>query len=535
MKEKSSKKRKSKKQDLNNLIVKDNHRRKIFSKIFYSHVVFTLFLILIQIFVFVAFCIWLNPHIEFYYGFSILITTGFMVYLSNCHGKNEFKIAWLVPVAIFPLFGVGAYLMYHLNLGGYFYKKRYQNHIKTMKKQEVDASDAKQLLKKNPEVEDIGNFLLSTGDFYPHENNKLTYYPNGESFLPVFLEALKSAKKFIFIEFFIIDVDESWSAILKILEEKMKEGEEVRLLYDGVGSVAASSRAYKKYLREKGLNFHTFFPLVPFFSTQMNNRDHRKIVVIDGKVGFTGGLNISNQYFNKGKNRFPYWKDNEVMIEGSGIENLTAMFLQTWNLQTKGEEDYKKYLALPYEKYDEKGIIIPYGDDPYNNLDIAEDLYIYLINKATKNLCITTPYVIIDNQLYSALIFAVRRGVKVQIIVPSTWDHFVTFCIGRTYLKDLIDNGVEIYLYKKGFIHAKTFICDGKYATVGSVNLDYRSLYYHFECGCFMYDVPAVKNIEQDFVDTLANSEILTQEGYKKIPAIQRGIGRFLKICSPLM
>lgn len=525
----------SQNKDLNYLIVKDNHRRRFFSKFFYSHVILTLLLILIQIFVFIAFCVWLNPHIEFYYGASILMTTGFMIYIVNSPGKNEFKITWLVPVAIFPLFGIGAYLMYHLNFGGIFYKNRFKNHVRTMKKDENEASQAREVLERNPEIKDIGNYLLNIGDYYPHEKNKITYYPSGEEFFPVLLEALKSAKEFIFIEFFIIDVDESWSEILKILEEKQKEGVEVRLLYDGFGSVAASSKAYQKYLREKGLNFHTFFPLIPLFSTQMNNRDHRKIVVIDGKYGFTGGLNISNQYFNRGKNKFPYWKDNEVKIEGSAIENLTALFLQTWNLQTKGEEDYKKYLKLPYQEYDEKGILIPYGDDPYNDLDIAEDLYIYMINKATNYLCITTPYVVIDSQLSSALIFAVRRGVKVQIVVPSVWDHFFTFCIGRTYLKDLIDAGVEIYLYEKGFIHAKTFICDGKYATVGSVNLDYRSLFYHFECGCFMYNVDEIKNIEKDFSEILTESNLLTKEKYKKIPAIQRGIGRVLKIFSPLM
>lgn len=523
--------------DLNYKIINDRHGRQILSRFFYSRVVMTFLLIAIQILIFIFFLLKLNSHIEYYFGSSLGLSAIFMMYLSNSRGKNEFKIAWLVPIILFPLFGVAAYVMFHTNSGGLFYKKRFhelEDKLAAYKDKSSEAA-AKKLLKKFPEVQDIGNYLLSCGKFNPHEKTKVTYYPCGEAFLPELLASLNKAKDFIFIEYFIINVDETWLQILKILEKKVEEGVTVRILYDGIGSVTAAQSRYQKYLKSKGIESHVFLPLIPFFSTQLNNRDHRKILIIDGKIGFTGGINLSNEYFNVGINKFSYWKDNAIKLEGTAVQNFTEMFLQTWNLQLKNEDDYSKYLSVKQRKFSGIGLVIPYGDDAYNNQDIAEDVYKYLINNAKEYLYITTPYLVIDNQLMSDLIFAAQRGVKVKIAVPSVPDHLLTFCIGKTFQKNLMDNGVEIYEYQKGFIHAKTFLCDGKMATVGSVNLDYRSLFHHFECGCFMYDVPVIKEIEQDFNQIVKDSTLMTAESYKKIPAIRRALGRVFRIFSPLM
>lgn len=528
-------KSKKENQDLNKLILQDKHGRQILNKVFYSRVIIAFLLVAVQIAVFVYFCVKLNPYTEYYWGTSLGLSTIFMIYLSNSSGKNEFKIAWLLPMVIFPLFGVAAYIMYHTNTGGFIYKKKFQHLEKAVNEFKPGKKTEKKILEENKEIADIGTYLANNGEFYAHTQNHVTYYSCGEDFFPELLAALKKARDFIFIEYFIIDVDESWTKVLEILEAKAKAGVTVRVLYDGFGSVVASQSQYQKYLKSKGIDAHIFLPLIPFFSTQMNNRDHRKIVVIDGKTGFTGGLNLSNEYFNYGKNRFPYWKDNGVKIEGSGVSNLTSMFLQTWNLQKKEPDDYKKYLSVKGKKFDDAGVIIPYGDDAYNNLDIVEDVYQYMINNAKDYLYITTPYVVIDNQLMSDLIFAAQRGVRVCIAVPSVPDHLLTFCVGKVFQKELMDHGVNIYEYQKGFIHAKTFVCDGKMATVGSVNLDYRSLYHHFECGCFMYRVSVIDEIEKDFEQIMKDSTLMTRESYKKIPAMRRALGRVLKIFAPLL
>lgn len=521
--------------DLNYLIIKDKHGKAIIRKWVYSSIFFNFLLIAAQIAIFVLFLVRLQPYIEFYFGGSILLSATFMIYLSNCKGKNEFKITWLVPMVVFPLFGVLAYIMYHTNWGGRAVGRRLK-HVKNQTDLLLpDVASAETLLISNEDIAGLGRYLINKGRFYPHSQTKVQYFSSGENFLPDLYNSLKSAKKFIFLEFFIIDVDESWAFLLECLEQKASDGVEVRIIYDGLGSPMASSKSYQKYLAKRGIKSHIFQPLVPFFNTKQNNRDHRKIVVIDGEIAYTGGLNLSNEYFNEGENRFAYWKDNAIRIEGPAIRNLTTMFLQTWNIQTHKEDDYAKYISLPYKTYNESGIVIPYGDDAYNHEDIAEDVYLYILDNARKYVHITTPYMIIDNQMMETLIFAAQRGLDVSIIVPSVPDHFLAFCIGKTYLKTLVESGVHVYLYEKGFIHAKTFIADDNTATVGSVNLDYRSFFHHFECGTVMHDLPVIKEIEQDFQETLKDCVEMKKEDYKKIPSRIRLLGRVFRIFAPLL
>lgn len=530
-----SKKRKFQNPDLNYILIKDKHGKEIIKKILFSRVVLTFLMLLIQILIFLLFVLQLSSYIEYYFAGSVLFSTAFMIYLSNCRGKNEFKIAWLVPLVIFPLFGIGAYILTHTNRGGRKVRRQLSQIRSETETFLPDFSEHFQVLENNPEIQGLGNYLLKYGKFLPHTNNKITYFPNGEEFFPDLFNNLKKAKKFIFIEFFILNVDESWILLLELLEQKASEGVEIRLMYDGLGSIMASTSSYQKYLQSRGINTHIFLPLIPIFSTQLNNRDHRKIVIIDGEVAYTGGVNLSNEYFNEDHKRFKYWKDNAIKIEGSAIQNLTTMFLQTWNIQTKVKDDFKKYMNISYKSYTETGLVIPYGDDAYNQEDIAENVYLYIIQNAKTYLHITTPYVVIDNQMQDALIFAAKRGIEVSIIVPSVPDHLITFCIGKTFLKTLVENGIHIYLYQKGFIHAKTFISDDKIATVGSVNLDYRSFYHHFECGAVMYDSPVISDIEYDFEQTLNDCVEMKLEDYKKIPARQRMLGRVFRIFAPLM
>lgn len=461
-----------------------------------------------------------------------------MIYLSNCPGKNEFKITWMIPLIVFPLFAVAGYIFYHLNIGGARLKKRLRKSKDATLGYIESIENVQKLLENYPEVKDIGNYLYASGNYAPSLNNSVEYFPTGEEFYKDLMQEIKQAQKYIFLEFFIVGVEESWATLVDLLEQKSKEGVEIRLVYDGIGSIMASTRRYVKYLKTRGINAQIFCPVVPFFSTQLNNRNHRKIVVIDGKTAYTGGLNMSNEYFNMGKNRFTYWKDNAVKLKGEAIKNLTVMFLQDWSCCLKNAEDpvvFKNYFLSAYSKNQDKGLVITYGDDAFNKEDIAENVYLYILEKAVSYVNITSPYLVLDNHLLEQIVFTAKKGIQVNIIIPSVPDHLVTFCVGKTFMKDLMDAGVNVYVYKKGFIHAKTFISDGKIATVGSINLDYRSFYHHFECGCFMYDVPVIQDIQQDFDETLKDCELMTPQLYKKIPLIQRIIGRIFRIFSPLI
>jgi len=517
------------------LITKDSKTRRFAKRFVYSRVVLIFLLILAQIILFLLFIIWLNKYLKYFLSGNIALSLLFMGYLSNCRGRNEFKIAWMIPLVVFPLFGIAAYIMYNINIGGISLRRKVSEVKKITSDLQPQNNEAKLLIEQYPQITDLSNYFFNTGNFHSYSQNQVKYFPSGEAFYPDLLEEIKNAREFIFLEFFIVGIDESWNKILDLLAKKAKEGVEVRLLYDAVGSIMVASRTYQQYLAELGIKSHIFIPLIPFFSTHLNNRDHRKIIVIDGKIAYTGGLNLSNEYFNFGVNRFDYWKDNAIKVKGSAVGGFTTLFLQNWNLETSTPDDYQKYIWRDYETFNEEGIVIPYGDDAFTKSDIAENTYLYILGKAQHYVHITTPYVLIDNQMLSALIFAAKRGIDVSLIVPSRPDHFITYCIGRVFLKDLMDAGVKVYLYNTGFIHAKTFISDDKIATVGSVNLDYRSFYHHFECGIVVYKNSEIEKIEEDFQNSIQLSTRLTPELYKKIPLIQRMTGHLFKIFAPLM
>ncbi len=534
----SKKKSERSHEDFNKIVLRNSRTKKVAQKIFFSRTVITFAAIFVQLLLLILFIVFVNNKLNFYFGISLAVSAAFIIYISNSGGKNEYKIAWLGITVLFPVIGITCYIIYHTDGAARKLAKEIEK-INT----EIDSvlvekskSEVESVEKSFPEYKNISNYLYKCGSFSPHKNSAVKYYANGETFYPDFLESLKSAKKYIFIEFFIITIDECWEKIVEILEQKVKEGVEVRLICDGVGTYMITGKAYQRYLKEKGIKSKVFNPLLPIISTPVNNRDHRKIVVIDGKLAYTGGINLSNQYFNYGKNKFPYWKDNFVEIRGPAIQNLLQLFFEVWNIGEKVKDDYVSYLNIDYEKIESDGFVIPYGDDAFNSEDIAESVYLEIINNAKKYLYITTPYVVIDNQMLTALTFAAKKGVDVRIIVPSKPDHLITFCIGKTYLKNLLDGGVKIYLYEKGFIHAKTFLCDDNVGTVGSINLDYRSLYAHFECGALICKNPALADIKADFESMFKNDcQKMNVQDYKKIPAWQRFTGRVLRLFGPLL
>lgn len=524
------------KRDLNKIPVNKKAKR-IATQFVHNRLFLTVLIVLAQLGALIPFILNLNQYLlSTFFGINIVLSFVFMVYLTNCKGKNEFKMAWLIPTLIFPLFGICAYFLYHANWGGFTFKKKILQINKISKNLTPKYEDPSPIFEANPEIRDIGTYLHQTENYFPHTNCNLEYFKNGETLLPDFLEELDNAKEYIFMEYFIIDLDETWLNILEILERKAKEGVEVRIMYDSFGTLIFSSSKYQKMLAEKGIKSRIFLKVVPLFLTNLNNRDHRKITIIDGKVAYTGGINLENKYFNAAPHKYKYWKDIAIKIKGSAIQNLTELFLHNWNLETKEKDDFEKYIFRDYESFENKSVVIPYGDDAYNEEDIAENVYEYILNKSYKYVHIMTPYLIVDNQMVDTLSFAAKRGVDVSIIVPHVPDHIIAFCIGKIYQKILMDAGVKIYVYKKGFIHAKSFVSDNKIASIGSINLDYRSFYHHFESNTLIYNDEVINDMEKDFQQCiLEDCELLTPETYKKIPWWQKLVGYIFKIFGPLM
>jgi cardiolipin synthase len=505
-------------------------------------------LLSVQIAIMLLFIYWLDPHLQYIFGGFTVLSVIFDIYLINQNEKPEFKIAWIIPVTIFPLFGILLYFFTKLNVGNYGLRVNLEETKRESARYLKTDSDVEENLRHWPQVMDLSYYLQNSAGNPTYMNTEISYYPCGEQFFEDLKIELEQARHFIFLEFFIIGLGFVWNTILAILVKKAAEGVEVRVMWDGIGSLFLLPSGYTSYLASLGIQAQIHTPLKPVLTTSQNNRDHRKIIVIDGETAFTGGLNLSDEYMNY-THPYGYWKDTAVKMHGSSCKSFTAMFLQLWNLDKSGE-DWDRYLVAPYADpeifYSPKkksasnypsykgGFAIPYCDDAVNNKDIAEHVYFDILSKARWYVHITTPYTVLDDELVDLLIYTARRGVDVTILVPCKADHFITFCIGRTYIKTLVDNGVHVYEYLPGFIHSKMFISDGERAVVGSINLDYRSLYHHFESAVFIYGNSVIKDIERDFKKTQAECREITSALYKKSPVFHRAVGRVFRIFAPL-
>ena len=321
--------------------------------------------------------------------------------------------------------------------------------------------------------------------------------------------------------------------VLKILEEKVKAGVEVRMLYDGTCVVGKVPYHYYQEIEKLGVQCRMFAPLRPLVSTHYNNRDHRKILVVDGRVAFTGGINLADEYINRVR-RFGHWKDTAVMVTGKAVRGFTLMFLQLWDVAAGGRSDYLKYLnaSAPVPA---RGWVMPYGDIPVDQEHVGQMVYMDVLNRAQRYVHIATPYLILDNDMLTALTYAAKRGVDVGIIVPGIPDKKTAFALTHSYYRELIEQGVKIYEYTPGFIHAKIFVSDDTTAVVGSINLDYRSLRHHYECAALLYGCPAVADVEQDMAETMSKCRRLTVEDCKRDKLSRRAMGWLLRPLGPLM
>lgn len=442
--------------------------------------------------------------------FELLSTIIFLGIIRNSKSINS-KIPWLILILISPIFGGLLYCILGRNLHKSKILKLINASIeKSQKYLKQDEQIMKKLKQDNKRVYGQVKYILENAAYPISQNNEVKYFDVGEKAYKVMLEELSKAKKFIFLEYFIIENGEMWQGILDILEDKVKQGVDVRVIYDDAGSVATLKNNYDKYLEKKGIKCICFNKLKAVLAVVMNNRDHRKIMVIDGNVAFSGGINIADEYINK-KEKHGHWKDNGIMIKGQATWNFTIMFLEIWNAYREEKEDYNKYKPTILPNV-EGGYICPYGESPLDNEILGENIYLNIINQAKDYVYIFTPYLIIDSEMVTALTLASKRGVDVRIIMPGIPDKKVAFSLAKSYYEMLIKDGVKIYQYTPGFVHSKVFVCDDEIATVGTINLDYRSLYLHFECGVYIYKDKIIEEIKKDVIDTFEKSHLVELE-----------------------
>jgi cardiolipin synthase len=384
-------------------------------------------------------------------------------------------------------------------------------------------------------VANQSRYISKFCNFPIYDNTYSNYFPVGEDMFESLKQELEEAKSFIFLEYFIIQEGVMWDSILDILERKVREGVEIRVMYDDVGCISKLPFGYNEKLKKLGIACRVFNPFIPLVSARHNNRDHRKIAIIDGNTGFCGGINLADEYINKVV-RFGHWKDTAVMLKGNAVWSFTVMFLQMWQVSGGPKEEYEKYKPQPLrEKPESDGYVQPYGDNPGDGETVGEQVYLNLLNKARDYVYISTPYFVVDNEILNAITLAAKDGVDVRIMLPHIPDKVYMHIVAKSYYAQLINSGVRIYEYTPGFNHSKTFVSDDKLGTVGTVNLDYRSLYLHFECGVLLYNTRSLMKVKEDFINTLQVCHEVTLEECSHVRWYMRITRSILKAFAPLM
>ena len=470
-----------------------------------------------------------------FYLASLTLSIIIVFIIINNKSNPSYKIAWIVPVMIFPIFGGLFYLLYGGNkLSTREKLKMVIQNIEMTNSLKQDDEIIKKIGDKSIYAKNQSEYILNYAKCPVYNNTETTYFKIGEEKFEALLRELKKAEKFIFLEYFIIQEGKMFNSILEILEEKAKQGVDIRLIYDDVGCIVTLPHNYKNTLEAKGIKCRVFNPIKPFFTRRLNNRDHRKIVVIDGDVGFTGGINLADEYINEYE-KHGYWKDAGIMLKGDAVWNLTVMFLSMWDYIDNKEEDYIKFKPSKNKYYNSKGYVQPFDDSPLINEPIGETVYLNLINKAKDYIYINTPYLIIDNEMATALKIAAKSGVDIKIVTPYIPDKKFVHAVTKSYYESFIKDGIEIYEFTPGFMHAKTFVVDAEYGVVGSINLDFRSLYLHYECGVWLYKTDSIKSMKDDYLETLKRCHKVTMEECKNTSSIRKVLRLIIRMFAPLL
>ena len=523
--------------EINKKFTDKKHSMKHYAKrILFSGVWITALLIFIEFLMLLALFHKFSEYSGFIFEAMVFAGVIVMIYIINEKSNPAYKIAWIIPIMLFPLVGSMLYLFVKFNFGNLAAKGILQKNIKETRgyaktskeiREEIEAEESKFLK--------VANYIENAGGYPAWKNTSMQYFPLGDLCLEPILEELEKAKEYIFLEYFMIEEGIFWNQILEILERKAEQGLDVRVIYDDFGCVSLLPRRYHVLLNKKGIKARKYAALSPFLSTHLNNRDHRKMIVIDGKVAISGGINLCDEYINAYE-KYGHWKDNGFIIKGDAVHNYCLMFLQMWHsIAIEKTDDYAKYLDRKPISVEAPGYVIPYGDGPHQEENVAEQVYMDIISRATKYVYIMTPYLILDHEMKQNLMHASKSGVDVRIIMPHIPDKKAVFAVARTYYPHLIKSGVKIYEYTPGFVHSKMFLADDEVAVVGTINLDFRSMYLHYECGSLFYKTQGLSDIKEDFENTFEMCQLITMKEYYRFPLLQKVIGRSLRIIGPLL
>ena len=502
-------------------------KQSIFSriaKIIFHRVFFVSLGILLQLLIMAVPIIWFARYVALFYFVYIIIAIIAVLKIISSRYQSAYKISWVVLVLAVPMFGGLMYLFYGGNKIGKRARRkmnRQEESVRTFMGHSDPAVRA-ELEEQGSVAATQARYLEDASFCPPHLHTETTYFPLGDDMFVAIKRELERAERFIFLEYFIIRPGIMWDEILEILRRKVAQGVDVRVMYDDVGCLYTLPANYDRTLQQMGIACQVFNRYRPVVTLRLNNRDHRKILIIDGNVGFTGGINLADEYINQ-LERFGHWKDTGVMLRGEAVWNFTVMFLSAWDYSRDIVEDFDKFRpTLPPESVPNDGVVQPYDDSPLDDRPVGAIVYHNLISKAAQYVYITTPYLVVDDDMTSALCVAAQSGVDVRIITPHIPDKKIVFELTRAHYQILLESGVRIFEYTPGFIHAKNFVVDDRFATVGTINLDYRSLYLHFECGVWMSESSAVQDVRRDFLETQAKCQEVSLEDAKEFSRHKR-------------
>lgn len=505
-------------------------------KKFFTSKLFTITLLILIQLLFIGLGIFIVKSYSFHLYITLyILSIGLAIYVANREDNPTYKMTWVMFILILPIFGALMYLI----LGAKKVPKSLRVRDGDLQKEiskftESNKEIEEKIITQDPNAYKQMAYIWNSSKFPAYNQTKTEYYKVGEEYFEALKKELKKAEKFIFMEYFILEEGKMWNEILDILVDKVKQGIDVRLIYDDFGCCTKVKNGYDKYLKKLGIKVKVFNPLKPRLVVQMNNRDHRKIAVIDGKVAFTGGINLADEYINE-VTYYGHWKDTGIKLEGKGVWSFTLMFLQFWDYDEKIKDDYHKYYCDEKFNFDGNGIVQPFSDTPTDNENVGENSHINMINNANKYVYITTPYLVIDQEMKNSLILAAKNGIDVRIVVPHIPDKWYVFQLTRHTYKQLLKNGVKIYEYTPGFIHAKNMISDDRFGIIGTINMDYRSYYLHYECGVWLYENDAILDMKKDYLDILEKSKEIKYEDCANDKWYIKILRAILNILAPLM
>ena len=480
-----------------------------------------------------AIVVLLSLYVPYFYLLMWATEIGCIIQIASSNENPDYKVPWLLVVLVVPVAGMMLYIMFHSRKLKKKYIRRMEN-LKSHAYAKDDAAELRQLAQEHPLAASQARMLCTTAETHLFRSTRQTYYPLGEDMFAAMMADLKTAEKFIFLEYFIIEEGLFWNSILEVLKEKAAAGVEVRVVYDDIGCMTTLPGNYWRVLQSYGIQATPFALLRGNADSEFNNRSHRKILVIDGRVGYTGGVNIADEYINQVV-KFGHWKDVGLRLEGEAVQELTKLFLLDYGLNIRKEPEVRQDY-FPVHTVQDEGFLIPFGDGPmpiYPH-QVGKSVIQNMLYQAQRYVWMMSPYLIIDNELCMTIENAARRGVDVRIIVPHVPDKKLILEMTRTYYERLMAAGVQVYEYEPGFIHAKCYLADDEIAMVGTINLDYRSLTHHFENGVWMYRCACLRDIRADFEDTFSKS-IQVEDSMLKKGLLHRLIRSLVKIFAPML